>query len=57
VNFVTATSVSKSNHRRSKTNSSLKQEMYVTGAGYDELSPIFDRLRHGVEAEFLLELL
>jgi PhnB protein len=30
--------------------------MYVTGAGYDELSPIFDKLRNGAEAEFLVEL-
>ncbi len=30
--------------------------MYVTGVGYDELSPIFDKLRRGAEAEFLVEL-
>lgn len=30
--------------------------IYVTGAGYDELSPIFERLRKGAEAELLVEL-
>ena len=28
----------------------------VTGAGYDELSPVFDKLRDGAEAELLVEL-
>lgn len=30
--------------------------MYVTGDGYDELLPIFNRLRDGADAEFLVEL-
>ena len=30
--------------------------MYVTGYGYDELSPIFDKLRNGADAESLVEL-
>lgn len=30
--------------------------IYVTGAGYDELSPIFEKLRKGAEAELLVEL-
>jgi PhnB protein len=30
--------------------------MYVTGDGYDELSPVFDKLRDGADAQFLTEL-
>ena len=30
--------------------------MYVTGDGYDELSPIFDQLRKGADAQLLTEL-
>jgi PhnB protein len=30
--------------------------MYVTGDGYDELSPIFDKLRDAADAQFLTEL-
>jgi PhnB protein len=30
--------------------------MYVTGDGYDELSPIFDILRDGADAQLLTEL-
>jgi len=30
--------------------------IYVTGAGYDELSPIFEKLRNGAEAGLLVEL-
>ena len=30
--------------------------MYVTGDGYEELAPIFEKLRSGAGAQFLLEL-
>jgi PhnB protein len=30
--------------------------MYVTGDSYDQLSPIFEKLREGAEQEFLVEL-
>ena len=30
--------------------------LYVTGEGYDELSPIFEKLRDGADAELLVEL-
>jgi PhnB protein len=30
--------------------------MYVTGNGYDELSPIFDKLRDAADPQFLTEL-
>ncbi len=30
--------------------------MYVTGEGYDELSPIFGKLRNGADAQLLTEL-
>lgn len=40
-------------HRRVQGNSTA---MHVTGDGYDELSPIFEKLRQGADTEFLVEL-
>jgi PhnB protein len=40
-------------HQRQQGNTTA---MYVTGDNYDELSPVFDKLREGADQEFLVEL-
>lgn len=40
-------------HRPQKGNMTA---MFVLGDGYDELAPIFDKLREGAETEFMVEL-
>ena len=40
-------------HQRQQGNTTA---MYVTGDRFDELSPIFERLREGADQEFLVEL-
>jgi uncharacterized glyoxalase superfamily protein PhnB len=40
-------------HRRQQGNTTA---IYVTGGSYDELSPVFEKLRQGAEQEFLVEL-
>jgi PhnB protein len=40
-------------HRRQQGNTTA---MYVNGDNYDELAPIFNKLRNGADTEFLVEL-
>lgn len=40
-------------HQRQQGNTTA---MYVTGDNFDELSPIFEKLRQGADQEFLVEL-
>lgn len=40
-------------HQRQQGNTTA---MYVTGDNFDELSPIFEKLREGADQEFLVEL-
>ena len=40
-------------HRRQQGNTTA---MYITGDSYDELSPIFEKLRQSADQEFLVEL-
>ena len=40
-------------HRRVQGNATA---IYLTGDGYDELLPIFEKLRHGANPEFFVEL-
>lgn len=40
-------------HQRQQGNTTA---MFVTGKSYDELSPVFEKLRQGADQEFLVEL-